>query len=94
MTFHPVAKGPRKTTLLTRQRPSAQKPAFATLTGVGIGPVGAELLINVAGGAVTADNGELWSIDYGFGSYHIAGSTQHIGISTHLSRFKNETIVN
>ena len=34
-----------------------------------------------------------FSIDYGFGSYHIAGSTQHIGISTHLDRFKKSTIV-
>jgi len=35
-----------------------------------------------------------FSIDYGFGSYHIAGSTQHIGISTHISRFQSaKTIV-
>ncbi len=31
-----------------------------------------------------------FSIDYGFGSYHIAGSTQHIGISTHISRFQEK----
>ena len=31
-----------------------------------------------------------FTIDYGFGTYHIAGSTQHIGISTNLSRFKKE----
>ena len=30
-----------------------------------------------------------FSIDYGFGSYHIAGSTQHVGISTNISRFGN-----
>jgi len=36
-----------------------------------------------------------FSIDYGFGSYHIAGSTQHVGISTHISRFKEKkTFVN
>jgi hypothetical protein len=32
-----------------------------------------------------------FSIDYGFGSYHIVGSTQHVGISTHISRFKEKT---
>jgi hypothetical protein len=35
-----------------------------------------------------------FSIDYGFGSYHIAGSTQHVGIMTHIDRFKKkETFV-
>ncbi|MDX1407132.1 MAG: type IX secretion system protein PorQ [Saprospiraceae bacterium] len=28
-----------------------------------------------------------FTIDYGFGAYHIAGSTQHVGISTSLGRF-------
>ncbi|MDX1477886.1 MAG: type IX secretion system protein PorQ [Saprospiraceae bacterium] len=28
-----------------------------------------------------------FTIDYGFGAYHIAGSTQHVGISTNLGRF-------
>lgn len=34
-----------------------------------------------------------FGIDYGFGTYHIAGSTHHVGISTHISRFKESTIV-
>lgn len=34
-----------------------------------------------------------FGIDYGFGAYHIAGSTHHVGISTHISRFKEKTIV-
>lgn len=33
---------------------------------------------------------KMFSIDYGFGAYHIAGSTQHVGISTNLSRFKKQ----
>ena len=32
-------------------------------------------------------------LDYGFGVYHIAGSTQHIGIATNLSRFKKGSIL-
>jgi len=34
-----------------------------------------------------------FAIDYGFGSYHIAGSTHHVGISTHISRYEQSTIV-
>ncbi len=33
---------------------------------------------------------KMFSIDYGFGSYHIAGSTQHVGISTNIARFKKQ----
>lgn len=34
-----------------------------------------------------------FAIDYGFGTFHIAGSTHHVGISTHISRFEEKTIV-
>jgi hypothetical protein len=35
-----------------------------------------------------------FSIDYGFATYHIAGSTNHIGITTNLDRFgKTEGIL-
>ncbi len=81
VVFAPTAKGPRKSALLMRQRPATHKQLRVDLTGQGLGPLGAEVLVNVGGDAFTSAAGEDFTFDHGYGpgSVTIATPQQVVG---------------
>ncbi len=66
--FAPMFTGERHATLQLMQSglPNGFAPASVELSGVGLGPVGAEILLNAGGPEYFDGNMQMWASDFGF----------------------------
>lgn len=81
VTFTPSLGGLRQAAVPLQQLPSSILPLSASMFGVGLGPPGAELLVDCAGEEYLGEDGERWSADFG----HHGASWTHLqdGASLH-----------